>query len=220
MFEGEVACCHHLNTQMGALRHGSTKVSRSSLWREATSPPHFQVWVVMLHDGQGNGAHSLDTGHTWHLTHQYGRGLVFSSSTGFHHIIINIIIIIIIIIIIYMKKKMAASSSGCGASLASGLGRSKKSKCCPCNGRNARCKSCICCRSERACVNCLPSKRSCCSNSNSNSTQEPESERSRNSHSVASLSFSTPTPSTATCHPKVNSLPSLRPQVVHQIRWW
>ena len=106
---------------------------------------------------------------------------------------------------------MAASSSGCGASLASG--RSKKSKCCPCNGRKARCKSCICCRSERVCVNCLPSKRSCCSNSNSNSTQEPESERSRNSHSVASLSFSTPTPSTATCHPKVNSLPSLRPQV-------
>ena len=80
MVEGEVACCHHLNTQMGALRHGSTKVSRSLLWRETTLLPHFQVGVVMLHDGQGDGAHSLDTGHTWHLTHQYGRGLVFSSS--------------------------------------------------------------------------------------------------------------------------------------------
>ena len=70
MVKGEVACCHHLNTQMGALQHGSTKVSQSLLWRETTSPPYFQVGVVMLHDGQGDGAHSLDTGHTWHLTNR------------------------------------------------------------------------------------------------------------------------------------------------------
>ena len=105
MVKDEVACCHHLNTQLGALQHGSTKVSQSLLWRETTSPPYFQVGVVMLHDGQGDGAHSLDTGHTWHLTHQYGRGLVFSSSICFHHIIIINIINIIIIIIILIELK-------------------------------------------------------------------------------------------------------------------
>ena len=70
---------------------------------------------------------------------------------------------------------------------------SKKSKCCPCNRINACCKSCICCKSERACFNCLPLKRSCCSNSNSNSNsvlakRELETVRSCNSQSVASLS--------------------------------
>ena len=66
-----------------------------------------------------------------------------------------------------MNNKKAASSSENGAGLASG--RPKKSKCYPCNGINTRCKSCICCKSECACFNYLPLKRSCCFNSNSNS---------------------------------------------------
>ena len=56
-----------------------------------------------------------------------------------------------------------------------------KSKCCPCNGKNARCKSCVCCKMKRKCSSCLPMKSNCCFNSNispSASAPEPPSKSS------------------------------------------
>ena len=42
--------------------------------------------------------------------------------------------------------------------------------CCRCNG-GGKCKNCVCAKANRRCMNCLPSKRGCCSNTTQNTAQ-------------------------------------------------
>ena len=86
-----------------------------------------------------------------------------------------------------------------------------KSKCCPCNGKNARCKSCVCCKLKRTYFSCLHMKRSCCFNSNSNQSPTSPSAQASNSRPRTSCS-------PASIQPQANSSTTLQRSYIHPLR--